>query len=352
MSNRRLTQRLIDTLKPGKSALELRDTELRGFGVRDPAFRSQAIFRSRSEQWTARVDGHRRCRHDARWTEARSSARSHLAALRNGEPSHSEEATGRDSVRGCRRGRRFAVTPETGNRARSAVNRAIPEEPDPSPVQRTADRCDHEQGYPAMVRLPPFDSSCRRPGGAGPVGNHAVEAEALGYRPEGSNPCRNIRRYRRRGRERYLSREETRRLGTVLAKHDGTSPGRRRQAFAPDRLPTKRDHDPAMGGLPRRPSLPEGQQDGTANRLAVPPPPAMSSTACPERACGFFRERLDPSSDIESEPGSGEMLREEADLGIFAFMIFDIRTRALPCRPVRPFSPSAACSVTASRRRP
>ena len=30
------------------------------------------------------------------------------------------------------------------------------------------------------------------------------EAEAMGLRPEGSNPCRGFRRYRRKGRERFL----------------------------------------------------------------------------------------------------------------------------------------------------
>ena len=47
------------------------------------------------------------------------------------------------------------------------------------------------------------------------------EAERLGYRHEGSNPCAGIRHYRRGGRERVLSAEEARRLGTVLARHDG-----------------------------------------------------------------------------------------------------------------------------------
>ena len=42
------------------------------------------------------------------------------------------------------------------------------------------------------------------------------EAETLGFRPENTNPCGNIRRYRRRGRERFLSREEFWRLGVVL----------------------------------------------------------------------------------------------------------------------------------------
>jgi len=39
------------------------------------------------------------------------------------------------------------------------------------------------------------------------------EAEAMGFRPEGSNPCRGIRRYRRKGRERFLSDGELRQIG-------------------------------------------------------------------------------------------------------------------------------------------
>ena len=43
------------------------------------------------------------------------------------------------------------------------------------------------------------------------------EAEFLGYRPAGSNPCRGIRRYRRKGRERFLSDDEIRRVATTLS---------------------------------------------------------------------------------------------------------------------------------------
>ena len=46
------------------------------------------------------------------------------------------------------------------------------------------------------------------------------EAERLGYRPEGSNPCRGIRRYRRKGRERYLSDAEIGRLAATLSAHE------------------------------------------------------------------------------------------------------------------------------------
>ena len=45
------------------------------------------------------------------------------------------------------------------------------------------------------------------------------QAEIYGYRPEGSNPCHGIRRYRRRGRERFLGPEELRRLGAALDRH-------------------------------------------------------------------------------------------------------------------------------------
>ena len=50
------------------------------------------------------------------------------------------------------------------------------------------------------------------------------QAEIYGYRPEGSNPCLGIRRYRRPGRERFLTAEETRRLGAALRRAEDTMP--------------------------------------------------------------------------------------------------------------------------------
>ena len=50
------------------------------------------------------------------------------------------------------------------------------------------------------------------------------EAEAMGLRPEGSNPCRGIRRYRRKGRERFLSDDELRRLSSALSAHAERKP--------------------------------------------------------------------------------------------------------------------------------
>ena len=59
------------------------------------------------------------------------------------------------------------------------------------------------------------------------------QAEIYGYRPEGTNPCAGIRRYRRQGRQRFMSTAEIRRLGTVLARHEVEHP----QAAAIMRLP-------------------------------------------------------------------------------------------------------------------
>jgi integrase len=41
-------------------------------------------------------------------------------------------------------------------------------------------------------------------------------AEAWGYRPDGSNPCRHIEKYKEQARQRYLSNDELRRLGVAL----------------------------------------------------------------------------------------------------------------------------------------
>ena len=50
------------------------------------------------------------------------------------------------------------------------------------------------------------------------------QAEVYGYRPEGTNPCAGIKRYRREGRERFLSAAEIRSLAAVLVRFEADRP--------------------------------------------------------------------------------------------------------------------------------
>ena len=50
------------------------------------------------------------------------------------------------------------------------------------------------------------------------------QAEVYGYRPEGTNPCKGIKRYRREGRERFLSAAEIRSLAAVLGRFEADRP--------------------------------------------------------------------------------------------------------------------------------
>ena len=50
------------------------------------------------------------------------------------------------------------------------------------------------------------------------------QAEIYGHRTEDTNPCAGLRRYRRRGRERFLTVSELRRLGVALAAQEAATP--------------------------------------------------------------------------------------------------------------------------------
>ena len=50
------------------------------------------------------------------------------------------------------------------------------------------------------------------------------QAEIYGHRPENSNPCGGLRRYREQGRERFLTLAEVGRLGAALAAREAATP--------------------------------------------------------------------------------------------------------------------------------
>ena len=220
MANRRLTQRLIDTLKPCKSVREVRDTELRGFGVRILPSGSKRYFvhaqSNGKRTWTKIGDAG-----TLPLADARDLARSHLAANRTGGSSSTAEIAAETPFEDVaeavflRQSRLWKAGTLTVNR-NYLKNQILPRFQGQPIGEITS--ADVQQWFASLRSTP---AAADR---AAPVLSVIMrEAETLGFRPEGSNPCGNIRRYRRRGRERFLSREETLRLGTVLKRHEGNA---------------------------------------------------------------------------------------------------------------------------------
>ncbi|MYA89890.1 MAG: tyrosine-type recombinase/integrase [Boseongicola sp. SB0662_bin_57] len=218
MANRRITQRLIDVLKPGKSVREIRDTELRGFGIRIlPSGRKRYFVHAQSggqRRWTTIGDADKMS-----LAEARPLARARLAAIVNDNPSGfgdaSPETLFEDIADAAFRRHSRTWKPGTLKVNRQYLKNQILPRFGGQPIGAITSG-DVRQWFASLRSTP---SAADR---SMPVLSVIMrEAETLGHRPEGSNPCVNIRRYRRRGRERFLSREETRRLGRTLAMHEG-----------------------------------------------------------------------------------------------------------------------------------
>ena len=118
------------------------------------------------------------------------------------------------------------------------------------------------------------------------------QAEVYGYRPEGTNPCKGIKRYRRQGRERFLSAVEIRRLGEVLAHFEADH----RQAVAIIRLLLltgcrKGEIVALKWSYYREGKLFLATASPGRERSGSRPPRARSSTACLARRPGSFRRR-------------------------------------------------------------
>ena len=215
MSRTRLRQGQIRRLRPRRQPYAVRDSELRGFGVRVAPSGARRFFLHAQHAGT-RV--WKDCGDAATVTlaEARARAVTELAALRGGAKTLSVpfETVAEEVFR--RYGRRWK--PRTLEVNRTYYRRQI------LPWFRgraiTAITAADVQAWFASLRATPAAADR-----AAPVLSVILrQAEAYGYRPEDTNPCRGIRRYRRRGRERFLTPGELRRLGAVLGRHDAERP--------------------------------------------------------------------------------------------------------------------------------
>ena len=220
MPSIRLTQHRVDALKPRKSTYEVRDADLVGFGIRVlPSGRKRYFLHSQvngDRIWHAIGDAG-----DTSLESASLEARALLVSRRSGdEPSPVVpevllfETVAEEVFR--RYGRHWKPRTRAVN-AEYYKNQILPWFKGRSIADIT--RQDVQQWFVSLHVTPvAADRSA-------PVLSVIFrESEAYGYRPVGSNPCTGIRRYRRRGRERFLTPEEIRCLSLVLDRHRGDHP--------------------------------------------------------------------------------------------------------------------------------
>ena len=218
MPNRRLTNGRIEALKPSKSPYDVRDSELKGFGVRVlPSGAKRFFVHSQHEGkriWKSVGDAGCIC-----LDEARRRATELMAAIRRDEPPTLTEERLFEAVAEevfDRYGRNWKSRTKEVNRI-YLRNQILPW----FRGQNIADinRLDVQQWF-ASLRATPVAADRSAP----ILSVIMRQAELYGYRPDGSNPCTGIRRYRRRGRERFLSQAELQRLAPVLDSHEARYP--------------------------------------------------------------------------------------------------------------------------------
>ena len=195
-----LTAARVTALRPRKSAYDTRDSKLTGFGIRVLPSGSKRFFihcQHRGERvWKIVGDAN-----SMSVGEARRRAGTMLAAIRQGEDAP------RDSGETL-----FVAVAETVFERHQRIWKVRTLEVNRGYLRNQilpcfsgrpiADIDSREvRNWFASLRATPVAADRSMP----VLSVIMREAEAMGLRPEGSNPCRGIRRYRRKGRERFLS---------------------------------------------------------------------------------------------------------------------------------------------------
>ena len=217
MAATHLTEGRVKALRPRKTTRDIRDANLKGFGVRVyPSGRKRYFIHTQHDGqriWEIVGDAS-----GVSLAEARRSAQAMLAAIRSGAPASSDETlfeTVAEEVF-----RRYGRTwkPRTLYVNRSYYRKQLL--PWFKGRQIAEITRGDVQAWFASLHATPVAADRSAP----VLSVIMSRAEDYGYRPEGSNPCKGIRRYRRQGRERFCSIEEVRRLGRLLQGHEARFP--------------------------------------------------------------------------------------------------------------------------------
>ena len=219
MPNITLSDARVKALRPRRVAYDIRDAKLRGFGVRvlpsgarrffiHTQHRGTRVWKMVGDAGVMNVD------------EARARAATLFTAIRCGADAPVPAESTRFEVVAETVFRRYARVwkPQTLYVNRNYLRRQILPRFAGIPIADIT-RADVRHWF-ASHRATPVAADRSLP----VLSVIMTEAERMGLRPEGSNPCRGIRRYRRKGRERYLSDAEIGRLAGILSAHESERP--------------------------------------------------------------------------------------------------------------------------------
>jgi len=218
LNGARLTKRVVEAIvvPPGKVETIVHDTSPRGFGVRVKATGTRTYFvkyvvGGRTKRFAIGQHG------ELTLEQARASAERILGEIRDGADPSAERAAERKAESFEELAERYLdqhakarLKPAGAADARAALNTYV------LPIigrHKLADvtRADVTRLHHSMRAKP-----IRANRVLALLSKMLNLAEKWGLRPDGSNPCRHVERYRENKRERYLNAEELKRLGAVL----------------------------------------------------------------------------------------------------------------------------------------
>ena len=220
MATLHLTRHRIDMLKPKKVILDVRDTELKGFGIRIMPSGSRRYFIHSQHEgrriWKTIDDAG-----TVTVAQARQRARAMLAAYRNGEntdPGIEKDALFETAAQEVFVHYKRLWKPGTLKVNRIYLHRQIL----PFFAGRMISAITQQDVAAWFRSLHATPAAANR---SAPILSVIMQkAESWGYRPENSNPCVGIRRYRETRRERFLLPEEYRSLAAVLVRLQSRHP--------------------------------------------------------------------------------------------------------------------------------
>ena len=226
MANRipKLTRRAVEAIKPNGADTLYWDGELTGFGLRvRKSGRKNYVLQTRVRgklRWFT-IGQHGRITAD----EARAKALEILAQAKMGIDPRDADAKRKAEPVMADLGRRFLeeyvpvhCKPSTEGEYRRSVELFI------DPAIGGMRISEVERKDIAKLHFGLRDKPYQANRTLGVLSKMFALAEVWGLRPDASNPCRHVKRYKESKRERFLSPEETERLGEVLAEAESEMP--------------------------------------------------------------------------------------------------------------------------------